>query len=341
MKPRLILLILLPFLLSCQHMPAGTPKTRQEQEDDIREAMFRYLFKQVALTQTQQAHAFYLAIYDTWKYDTKDPDTNLMKRFIGDAPPVKKASQCTTEVETGLIFPRNSVPSYTDKTPSNWGIIFIVGNIEWITEDIVVADGNYQKSWERSTYRICLLERKNSRWFIMSGIEPVHNENSTGFRLIPVRTVKKKPMAQEDDIREAVFRYQFKRNLGLQGQCAGAYYLTFIDTSGKNKDPDVKFMQRFTGNTPPIKGASQCTTGFGSFISCKGDTYQEFGVVDRKTGKTGLQFTVGEIDWLRKDFVVVDGSCYEYNMGAEGDLFYVIKESNRWVVKGKRMIWVS
>src|SRR5689334_12829113 len=70
--------------------------------------------------------------------------------------------------------------------------------------------------------------------------------------------------AQEDDNREAVFRYQFGKNSSGQQQNAGVYCLEIVpgDLSKEPMDsnynvqpldPGEAFMKRFAGNHPPIK----------------------------------------------------------------------------------------
>src|SRR6478672_10738138 len=61
---------------------------------------------------------------------------------------------------------------------------------------------------------------------------------------------------QQNDIREAVFRYQFGHNASIQGNSAGVYCI-----SVENKpDPPDSCMKRFAGFKPPVHKASDCST---------------------------------------------------------------------------------
>ncbi len=51
--------------------------------------------------------------------------------------------------------------------------------------------------------------------------------------------------ANEDDIREAVFRYQFAHNASAQQQGAKVYFLSLAE----DKDPSDRFMLRFKDHT--------------------------------------------------------------------------------------------
>lgn len=64
--------------------------------------------------------------------------------------------------------------------------------------------------------------------------------------------------AIEDDIREAVFRYQFNHNASGLKQNAKVYYLSFGE---EGKEPSDAFLERFKGHTPPVKKASEFNGG--------------------------------------------------------------------------------
>src|SRR4051812_24973676 len=91
--------------------------------------------------------------------------------------------------------------------------------------------------------------------------------------------------AEELDIREATFRYQFEKNASGQQARAGAYYLSISGKDDKPTDPSAEFMKRFAGNKPPVKMMSECNT-----LGPR--------VVDKKTGERGLLFETGAIKWI-------------------------------------------
>src|SRR6476661_8788247 len=88
--------------------------------------------------------------------------------------------------------------------------------------------------------------------------------------------------AEELDIREATYRYQFGKNASGQQQSAKNYYLS-VDIGDKREDPDDAVIKRFADNTPPVKKVSECHASANT------------GVVDKKTGERGLIFYTGAI----------------------------------------------
>ena len=77
---------------------------------------------------------------------------------------------------------------------------------------------------------------------------------------------------QEDDIREAVFRWQFDHNVSGQQKTAKVYFLSVGEKYG---DPSDEFIKRFANNKPPVRKRSECTADAG-----KGG----FGQEDRRAG---------------------------------------------------------
>ncbi|RMG51792.1 MAG: hypothetical protein D6723_10040 [Acidobacteria bacterium] len=132
----------------------------------------------------------------------------------------------------------------------------------------------------------------------------------------------------EDDIREAVFRYQFQHNhSGLQQQ-ADAYCLSF-GRPGAYQDPPDAFLKRFRDHVPPVRRASQC------------EISPPHGVIDKATGGKGLIFWIATIRWVNDEEVEVEGGYYEAGTSASGNLYRVVREHGRWVVKQDKLLWIS
>ena len=129
--------------------------------------------------------------------------------------------------------------------------------------------------------------------------------------------------AEQDDIREAVFRYQFQHNASGQQQSANAYFLSF----GKDKEPDDVFIARFKDHKPPVKKRSQS----------KG----QFEVIDKDTGERGLIFNVVTIKVIDANKVEVDGGYYEAGLSSSGNVYTVERKEDKWVVTKDRMLWIS
>jgi hypothetical protein len=128
----------------------------------------------------------------------------------------------------------------------------------------------------------------------------------------------------EDDIREAVFGYQFEHNASGAQQTADVYCLS-ID----GKDPTDAFMERFEDNWPRVKKVSRCTA----------DT--KAGVEDNGPGERGLIFGVGEVRWVSDTEAEVEGGYYEGALSASGNTYHVVKEDCHWVVTRDVMRWIS
>jgi hypothetical protein len=120
--------------------------------------------------------------------------------------------------------------------------------------------------------------------------------------------------AQEDVIREAVFRYQFK-NLDL----LVAYH--FISVNGKNPSPAL--VQRFHDANPPVLPVSESERIKKPMRA----------VQNRRDYKQGVLFNLGQIKWISDTTVNVDGGfecgdmCDEYS-----GVYHVSKHENKWVV---------
>src|ERR1700676_2637782 len=119
---------------------------------------------------------------------------------------------------------------------------------------------------------------------------------------------------EEDDIREAIFRYQFEHNASGQQKRAAVYCLSI----GENADPSDEFIKRFANHNPPVRKISGCTVG------------PFDGVVDKLTHKLGLVFRVSSIKWISGTEVEATGGYYEAGLSASGNTFTVSKRLGKW-----------
>ncbi len=130
----------------------------------------------------------------------------------------------------------------------------------------------------------------------------------------------------EDDIREAVFRYQFKFNVSGWRESASAFFLSLEE----GEDPTPEFLHRFADHRPVVRPISASTLEPG--------TAQ---ILDQSTGLPALVFRIDDIRWLTDDRAEVDGGYYEASESATGNTYRVVKESGRWVVSGVEMLWIK
>jgi hypothetical protein len=135
--------------------------------------------------------------------------------------------------------------------------------------------------------------------------------------------------AQENDIREAVFRYQFEHNTSGAQQTARFYCLSLGEYS-KELDPDDELMQRFQGHKPAVKKISQCVCS------------PEAGVKDKETGQLGgLVFRATSIKWISDTEVEVKGGYYEGGLSSSGNVYQVVQKEGQWIVTKDQMQWIS
>jgi hypothetical protein len=115
---------------------------------------------------------------------------------------------------------------------------------------------------------------------------------------------------QEDDIREAAFRYR------ISSKNSNSRVFLMID----GKDPSDAFMTRFAESNPPIKKAS------GAFL-------ESTWLRDRLTGEQAVELSVGPICWISVDRVELPGSSYCGVRCADMGTYRVVRKSGRWVVQ--------
>ena len=118
----------------------------------------------------------------------------------------------------------------------------------------------------------------------------------------------------EEDVREAVFRYQFK-SLDLRV----AFF--FISVDGKN--PSAAFLDRFRDHDPVVRVASDA-----KFEKKPIQNY-----VEKHTEKQGIMFRQEAIRWVSDTQADVQGSveCGDLCNPATG-VYHVARTGNQWTV---------
>ncbi|MGH9509955.1 MAG: hypothetical protein ACRD2M_08460 [Terriglobales bacterium] len=135
---------------------------------------------------------------------------------------------------------------------------------------------------------------------------------------------------QEDDIREAVFRYRIKERYTEFSQSP-----SFLTIDGK--DPSDAFMARFAGAKPPVKKGSGAYVKENPFTEMVGDPNKrpplEGMLRDRSNDKKAFSVHVGEISWMTPALVEVKGGTYCGWTCGDGGLFRVVKKDGQWRVE--------
>jgi hypothetical protein len=127
---------------------------------------------------------------------------------------------------------------------------------------------------------------------------------------------------QEEEIAEAVFRYQFLHNASGRQQNAKVYFLSL-----RYRNPSKEFMERFTGNTPVVSTVSECT--------------EDDDIRDLQTDARGILFRITNIKWVTPTRGEVSGGYDEGRLSSSGDTYYVEKRDGRWIVIRDEMHWIS
>jgi hypothetical protein len=131
---------------------------------------------------------------------------------------------------------------------------------------------------------------------------------------------------QTNDIREAVFRWQFDNNASGQQTNAQVYFLE-IGTNGG--DPADEFMKRFAEHKPPVRKKSECSADIRN------------GVLDKKTGEHGLIFRVWSIKWNSDTEVEARGGYYEGGRSASSNIYTLKLEKSKWKVINDKLVTIS
>ncbi len=132
--------------------------------------------------------------------------------------------------------------------------------------------------------------------------------------------------SREDDVREAVFRWQIaQHDSGQQIEPR----IFFLQVGEKDGDPTDEFIKRFADIKPPVQKGSECRVSVST------------GALDKKTGKRGLIFRVRSIVWKSDTEVEVKGGYYEGGRSASGNTYTLKKEKEKWKVTNDKMDWIS
>ncbi len=129
----------------------------------------------------------------------------------------------------------------------------------------------------------------------------------------------------EDNIREAVFRYQFEHNASGWMNCDTIIYFLSVGTQGyypgrwNDRDPGNEFLNRFEKNNLLVKPFTEC-----KFFKNK--------VIDKKTGAVGIIFRAGKIKWISNDKVEVEDGYRAGNISNSENTYYLSRENALWKV---------
>jgi hypothetical protein len=125
----------------------------------------------------------------------------------------------------------------------------------------------------------------------------------------------------EEEICEAVFRYQLQQPLADQPQ-PPRYYLAL-----RGRDPGQAFLRRLRDLTRWVQPLSQCRV-----------TARD-GVIDRTTGARGVIVQVTRLAWVHAAAVDVVGGYYIGRRHAAGLRYHVESDGRQWTVTTAHLLW--
>jgi hypothetical protein len=124
-------------------------------DDQVREVLFRLLFKENASAMKDRAPIYFLAVADGLGKQ-RDPSSALMARFAGHRPRVERVSRAKVSSEEGARHRETGDP----------GLIFHVGLITRVSDDVVEAECGYYEGNLSASGGIYRVERKAGVWVV-------------------------------------------------------------------------------------------------------------------------------------------------------------------------------
>ena len=137
-------------------------------------------------------------------------------------------------------------------------------------------------------------------------------------------------LAEELDILESVYRYQFEHN--NTGRGASSFDHLFLArgaTTRDRSDPSAELLTRFVGHSPPVEPVSASSP----------DVWM--GVKHREKPGRGILFHLADVRWIDDHKVEVDGGYYRASRASSGNTYQVERQDGRWVVVKDVLHWAS
>jgi hypothetical protein len=146
--------------------------------------------------------------------------------------------------------------------------------------------------------------------------------------LLPLVLRGENRAAQEDTIREAVFRYMLPKTAPAPNERYKVYFLEILNAAKKERDPSDQMMKNLAGSPVRVLKSSKSRTVLGG----------EGIVMDPETKEFGTVLIVSDIKWKSATEVIVSGGYYYSMAGAEDFDYTVRKTGNHWIVVKRVLI---
>ncbi len=64
-------------------------------------------------------------------------------------------------------------------------------------------------------------------------------------------------------------------------------------------------------------------------------------MIDRRTGQPGLILRVSRLTWLSGSEARVEASTFAHGLAAQGYVYHVAREGDRWAIKEVVLDWIA
>jgi hypothetical protein len=131
--------------------PAGKKQTGAE--DDVREAVFRYMFENNASLMQNNAPIIFLGVEGG-----QDPSPEFLERFAKQWPPVEPRSSASVSAVTGAV----------DKKTGKRGLIFRIESLRWVSDSEAEVVGGYYEGGLSASGNVYRVKSEAGKWVVKS-----------------------------------------------------------------------------------------------------------------------------------------------------------------------------
>ena len=140
-----------PVASSVANSPPPAPPATTSDDDDLREATLRHMFKKNASGAQQSASVFCIEFEKNG-----DPPAAFVARFAHDPKPVVAGSACSKG--PGGVF---------DKTTKARGLAFRIDGVKYTDKDHATVNGGYYEAGLSASGNVYTLERQKGAWVVV------------------------------------------------------------------------------------------------------------------------------------------------------------------------------
>jgi len=232
---------------------------------------------------------------------------------------------CGVKLGGGTMRGKRLAEYLVVEAKDNYKAVFSLTEFDPDFTDAVVlladrADGKLLTEEYGPWYLIVPNEKKHGRWVR----EVVRLSVRTAEPSVPLTTGDAQ---DEEAIYEVVFRHILKSWYARTPKPTENYYLEI----GEKKDPSDALIKKLGDLGTQLKKGSE------SFISHENGSI----VLDKKTKKQGVLFSIYKFEWLNKDEAKVAAGEHEGNMGASSCTYRLRRENGKWYITGAASCVIS